>query len=81
MRERYPAVYDLAREVRFRYFDEPLFEQVRNRVYEEMESHLSYLAAHPDTPQSRRADELSWSPVRSPYRTCLRVASLNQEPR
>ena len=49
-RERYPAVYDLAREVRFRYFYEPLFERARDRVYEEVESHLSYLAAHPDAP-------------------------------
>ena len=48
-RERYPAVYDLAREARFRSFDKPLFEQARNKVYEEVESHLSYLAAHPDT--------------------------------
>jgi len=49
-RGRYPAVYDLAREVRFRYFDEPLFEQARNKVYEEVRSHLSYLAAHPAAP-------------------------------
>lgn len=46
---RYPAVYDLAREVRFLYFDEPLFEQARNRVYEEVRSQLAYFAAHPDT--------------------------------
>ncbi len=44
-----PAVYDLVREARFRSFDKPLFEQARNKVYEEVESHLSYLAAHPDT--------------------------------
>ena len=48
--ERYRAVYDLAREVCFRYFYEPLFERARDRVYEEVESHLSYLAAHPDAP-------------------------------
>jgi len=44
-----PAVYDLVREARFRSFDKPLFEQARNKVYEEVESHLSYRAAHPDT--------------------------------
>jgi acetyl/propionyl-CoA carboxylase alpha subunit/acetyl-CoA carboxylase carboxyltransferase component len=44
---RYPAVNDLAREVRFRYFDEPLFEQARNQVYDAMRAHLTYLAAHP----------------------------------
>ena len=49
-RERYPAVYDLAREIRFRSFYEPLFERARDRVYEGVESHLSYVAAHPDIP-------------------------------
>ncbi|MGZ3621670.1 MAG: carboxyl transferase domain-containing protein [Ktedonobacteraceae bacterium] len=58
MRERHPAIYGLAREVRFRYFEEPLFEQVRNRVYEEIESHLSHLAAHPDTPNRNKLTNL-----------------------
>lgn len=49
-RGRYLAVYDLAREARFCYFDEPLFEQARNRVYEDVRMHLAHLAAHPDTP-------------------------------
>ncbi|MFZ0419684.1 MAG: carboxyl transferase domain-containing protein, partial [Candidatus Sulfotelmatobacter sp.] len=44
----FPAVTDLAREVRYRYFDQPLFKQSRRRVYEQMEGHLAYLAAHPD---------------------------------
>ncbi len=44
----YPAITDLAREVRYRYFDQPLFEQARKQVYEQMEEHLTYLAAHPD---------------------------------
>jgi hypothetical protein len=44
----FPAVTDLAREVRYRYFDQPLFEQARQRVYEEVEGHLAYLAANPD---------------------------------
>ena len=30
----FPAVSDLAREVRYRYFDQPLFEQARKQVYE-----------------------------------------------
>lgn len=46
--ELYPSVSELARELRYRYFDQPLFERSRNRVYEEAESHLAYLAAHPD---------------------------------
>jgi len=44
----YPSVTDLAREVRYRYFDQPLFERARQLVYEQMEEHLAYLAAHPD---------------------------------
>ncbi|HET8853093.1 MAG TPA: biotin carboxylase N-terminal domain-containing protein, partial [Ktedonobacteraceae bacterium] len=62
-RERYPVVYDLAREVRFSYFEKPLFEQARDRVYEEVKSHLSYVAAHPDTPNR---DELMYSLVACP---------------
>ena len=44
----FPAVSDLAREVRYRYFDQPLFEQARKQVYEQMEDHLAYMAANPD---------------------------------
>jgi len=44
----FPAVTDLAREVRYRYFDQPLFERARRQVYEQMEEHLTYLAATPD---------------------------------
>ena len=42
-----PAIADLAREVRYRYFDQPLFERARRQVYDEMEEHLAYLAATP----------------------------------
>src|SRR5579862_195870 len=44
----FPAITDLAREVRYRYFDQPLFERARQQVYKEMEEHLAYLAANPD---------------------------------
>jgi len=52
---RFPAVSDLAREIRYRYFDQPLFEQARKQVYEQVEEQLAYLAAHPDAadPQER----------------------------
>ena len=30
----FPAISDLAREVRYRYFDQPLFEQARKQVYD-----------------------------------------------
>ncbi len=44
----FPAVSDLAREVRYRYFDQPLFEQARKKVYEQVEVHLDYMAANPN---------------------------------
>ncbi len=44
----FPAVSDLAREIRYRYFDKPLFELARKQVYEQVEEHLAYLAANPD---------------------------------
>jgi acetyl/propionyl-CoA carboxylase alpha subunit/acetyl-CoA carboxylase carboxyltransferase component len=47
-RDLYPSVSELARELRYRYFDQPSFERSRARVYEEAERHLAYLAAHPD---------------------------------
>jgi len=43
----FPAIIDLAREVRYRYFDQPLFERARQEVFEQVEEHLAYLAAHP----------------------------------
>ena len=52
-RELYPSVSDLARELRYRCFDQPLFERTRTRVYEEAEDHLAFLAAHPDAEDRR----------------------------
>ncbi len=48
--EAFPAVTDLAREVRYRYFDQPLFERARKQVYAQVEEHLAYVAASPDAP-------------------------------
>jgi acetyl/propionyl-CoA carboxylase alpha subunit/acetyl-CoA carboxylase carboxyltransferase component len=44
----FPAIFDLAREVRYRYFDQPLFERSRQEVFDRVDEHLTYLAAHPD---------------------------------
>jgi len=44
----FPSLSDLVREVRYRYFDQPLFEQARKHVYDQVEAHLTYLAANPD---------------------------------
>ncbi len=59
----YPTISDLAREVRFSYFDEPLFEQARSRIYKEMETHLTYLAEHPNASyRQERIDALVTCP-------------------
>lgn len=44
---RYPAVNDLAQEVHYRYYDQPLLDRVRDRAYETVEAHLHYLNSHP----------------------------------
>jgi len=46
----FPAISDLAREVRYRYFDQPFFEKIRKQVYEKVEAQLAYLVANPDGP-------------------------------
>ncbi len=46
------VVSDLAREVRFRYFDEPVIAQARERAYAEMEEHVAALAREPDRPDA-----------------------------
>ena len=54
----FPAVSDLAREVRYRYFDQPLFERARKQVYDQVEDQLAYMAANPnaaDRPERLRA--------------------------
>ena len=46
----FPSLSDLAREVRYRYFDQPFFEHVREQIYAQVEDHLAYLAADPEAP-------------------------------
>ena len=46
--EVYPAVSDLAHEVRYRHFDQPIFESARSEVYDDAEQHLASLAARHD---------------------------------
>ena len=47
-RELFPAINDLARELRYRSYEQPFFEHARQQVYAKMEEHLDYLAEHPD---------------------------------
>ena len=44
----FPAVSDLARELRYRCFDKPLFDKARKQIYADAESHVDYLFANPD---------------------------------
>src|SRR5271166_6095834 len=43
----FPAISDLAREVRYRCFEQPVFERARNEIYAQAEEHLAHLAANP----------------------------------
>src|SRR5208337_1533353 len=43
----FPAVSDLAREVRYRCFEQPVFERARRQMYGQAEEHLAQLAANP----------------------------------
>ncbi|MDQ1289689.1 MAG: hypothetical protein QG622_3255, partial [Actinomycetota bacterium] len=45
---RYPAIADLARSVRYRWFEEPALVEDRARTHAMIERELEYLAAHPD---------------------------------
>ncbi len=54
-----PAIADLAHELYYRCFDQPVFEQTRNEVYARMKSHLAGLAASPETAErEQRIGEL-----------------------
>ncbi|HET9780146.1 MAG TPA: carboxyl transferase domain-containing protein, partial [Candidatus Dormibacteraeota bacterium] len=56
---RYPAVADLAHELKYRRFDQKVFDQSRARVYLNVEAQLAYLAAHPGADDRvRRMEEL-----------------------
>ena len=60
---RYPDVADLARDMVFRYFDEPLLEQAVAGVHAEMAEHLDALAADPHrADRSELVERLVWCP-------------------
>ncbi len=67
---RQQPVADLARDVRFRYFDEPLIDAAAAELYGEMADHLDHLAAHPEAAdRDDRIDRLVWCP--HPMRSML----------
>jgi acetyl/propionyl-CoA carboxylase alpha subunit/acetyl-CoA carboxylase carboxyltransferase component len=52
---RYPALNDLARDVRFRYFDQPVLLEAEAETHAEMDRHVAALARHPEpTERARR---------------------------
>ena len=57
-RGRYPALSDLAREVRYRVFDQPLLDEIRRRAYAEAQATLDYLEETPNPPD--RAARIEW---------------------
>ena len=62
---RFPAVGDLARGVRFRWFDQPVVDRERADVLAGVPEEVDYLAAHPDAPdRARRMDALAAIPER-----------------
>jgi acetyl/propionyl-CoA carboxylase alpha subunit/acetyl-CoA carboxylase carboxyltransferase component len=54
---RFPVVGDLARSVRFRWFDQPLVDEARAEVLAGVGSEVESLAAHPDAPDRRQRIE------------------------
>jgi acetyl/propionyl-CoA carboxylase alpha subunit/acetyl-CoA carboxylase carboxyltransferase component len=60
---RFPVVGDLARSVRFRWFDQPLVDSARTSVLAGVRREIADLAAHPDGPdRSERIDALAAIP-------------------
>ena len=60
---RYPVVGDLARSVRFRWFDQPLVDAVRASVLAGVRDEVRYLAANPGAPDyARRINDLAGIP-------------------
>src|SRR5450631_158948 len=60
---RYPTVGDLARSIRFRFFDNPVILAARELVYAGVREHLQYLDGHPDaTDYAQRVEALMASP-------------------
>ena len=61
---RQQAIADLARDVRFHYFDEPPMEAAAAELVEEMAGHLAYLAADPKADdRAERIERVVWCPV------------------
>ena len=70
----FPAVSDLAREVRYRCFDQPLFEQARSKSTRRWKTTCAYLAANPELRTATR-ECARWSSVRNRWSACSPAGS------
>ena len=74
-RDTYPLVGDLARELRYRYFDHPMYECERNKILASIEAHLDYFVANPEAPDvARRKSSLIDCPQNMAYLFSRRIA-------
>jgi acetyl-CoA carboxylase carboxyltransferase component len=55
-----PAIADLARELRFAWFDRPLFQEARDQVLLQAQADLRRLTEAPDPEAARRLMEVTW---------------------
>ena len=61
---RYPVIGDIARNLRFRLFDEPQIRKAREQIYDSVRESLQYLADNPDAPDyAARIDALVATPT------------------
>ncbi len=74
-----PVVADLAREVRLRYFDEPVIAEATERVYAEMEQHVAALIEDPSRADREQHIEAIVDCPR-PLSTRLTTAMRHNEP-
>jgi len=60
---RFPVIGDIARNIRFRYFDEPRIKQAKERVYDELRGILAHLSEEPNAlDHARRIEDLVATP-------------------
>jgi acetyl-CoA carboxylase carboxyltransferase component len=72
---RYPLLSDLAREIKYRYFDLPAFERARGAVYAEVDRHLALLLQRPEAgDRAERIQEL----VQCPYPMMAKLSAWSQ---
>lgn len=56
-------INDIAREIHFRYFEQPLFIEAHEKLYQQVRSHISFLVTHPDaSDRSERIQKLNDTP-------------------